>query len=301
MSVIYDIGMVKDISSLKSNKYSGMKTKILFNESDRLSWFKLLLVGILITTLVLLMNGCQKIDDLRKKGDGQSSAKATYNVRMTDAPGDFTEVNVDIRSVVIVSSKGGEITLNTKAGVYNLLDFQNGKDTLLATAGIEAGTISQIRLVLGNNNTVVVDSMTYPLTVPSGSSSGLKLQVHQSVAPGITYNVLLDFDANQSIVKTGNGKYLLKPVIRTIDSAISGSIKGTIIPVGVSGTVTATDSSNNSFSTNIDVLTGTFLLKGLPAGTYTVTITPSLPYNQQTISGVQVDIGKATIMAAINL
>lgn len=278
-----------------------MKSKLISKELNGLIWIKLLMGGILLTTILFLMNGCDKIDDLRNHGSGQSSGKATYNVRMTDAPGNFTEVNVDIVAVIVKTSKGGEITLNTKAGIYNLLDFQNGKDTLLASVGLDSCTVSQIRLQLGSRNTVVVDSVTYPLTIPSGSTSGLKLQVHQKVSPGITYNVLLDFDANQSIVKTGNGKYLLKPVIRTIDSAVSGSIKGMVIPMGVSRTVTATDSSNNSFSTNIDPLTGTFLIRGLPAGTYTVVISPAAPYNQQTISGIQVDIGKVTLMTAINL
>jgi hypothetical protein len=35
-----------------------------------------------------------------------------------------------------------------------------------------------------------------------------------------------DFD-NKSIVKLGNGGYKLKPVIRTVETAISGAIKGT--------------------------------------------------------------------------
>jgi hypothetical protein len=46
-----------------------------------------------------------------------------------------------------------------------------------------------------------------------------------NIARGIMYHVLLDFDANKSIVKLGNGGYKLKPVIRTVESAISGAIK----------------------------------------------------------------------------
>jgi hypothetical protein len=53
--------------------------------------------------------------------------------------------------------------------------------------------------------------------------------------PNITgrYNVscTFDFDANKSIVKLGNGGYKLKPVIRTVETAISGAIKGTITPI----------------------------------------------------------------------
>jgi hypothetical protein len=53
------------------------------------------------------------------------------------------------------------------------------------------------------------------------------------------YTVLLDFDANKSIVKQGNGTYSLKPVIRTIEQAISGAVKGKITPVGTMAVVEA--------------------------------------------------------------
>lgn len=270
------------------------------SEIKNLLGLKIVLGIIFLTTIMFLLNGCNKIDEYMKEGGSSGSGTATYNVRMTDAPGNFTEVNVDIQAVKIMTSKGKEITLNTQAGIYNLLDFQNGKDTLLATVGLDSCLVTQIRLVLGTRNTVVVDSMTYPLTIPSGSQSGLKLQVHQQLQAGLTYNVLLDFDANQSIVLTGNGRYLLKPVIRTIDTAISGSIKGLVLPAGVNCQITATDSNNVSYSTNV-ALDGQFILKGLPAGTYDITITPDAPFSQQTISGVNVSVGKVTLLTAINL
>jgi hypothetical protein len=59
--------------------------------------------------------------------------------------------------------------------------------------------------------------------------SGLKLQVNQTLQEGIMCT--FDFDANKSIVKLGNGGYKLKPVIRTVETAISGAIKGTITPI----------------------------------------------------------------------
>ena len=63
------------------------------------------------------------------------------------------------------------------------------------------------------------------LTTPSAQHSGLKLNVHAELTEGITYKILLDFDAARSIVKTGSGAYNLKPVIRTITEATSGLSK----------------------------------------------------------------------------
>jgi hypothetical protein len=44
-----------------------------------------------------------------------------------------------------------------------LLDFVNGEETVLVTDDIPSGMLSQIRLVLGDNNTVMADSVVYDL------------------------------------------------------------------------------------------------------------------------------------------
>jgi hypothetical protein len=125
------------------------------------------------------------------------------------------------------------------------------------------------------------------------------LQVHQTLVGGVAYSILLDFDANQSIVETGNGTYKLKPVIRTIDTAVSGSIKGTITPVGLIATVTAT--SGTSVYSSVVNASGSFMISGVPAGTYSVVITPALPKLPVTVANVSVTTGVATNMGAITI
>jgi len=238
--------------------------------------------------LVFLAPSCSK-------DDGKNKAHVT--VQMTDAPGDYDAVMVDVQGVEIVSDGGGVVLLNTEAGIYNLLEFSNGLQTLIATGDLDAGTVSQIRLILGANNTVTVDGVVYPLSTPSASQSGLKLQIHQVFEPGIAYSILLDFDANQSIVVKGTGEYQLKPVIRTIDAAVSGSIKGSITPVGVIATVTAT-SNGVSYST-VTNLSGNFLIAGLPVGTYDITVTPVLPLLPVTVTAKAVVVGVSTDLGIV--
>lgn len=61
------------------------------------------------------------------------------------------------------------------------------------------------------NNSVEVGGVNYPLTVPSGAESGLKIKLNKSVnMPQET--VVIDFDALLSI-KQENGSYKLRPVI----------------------------------------------------------------------------------------
>jgi len=223
----------------------------------------------------------------------KDAAKSTspYNIRMTDAPGPYNAVYIDLQGVEIIEDNGQTVSMNVHSGIYNLLNFSNGVDTLIATGTLEVATVEQIRLILGPNNSVMVGSVSYPLSTPSADQTGLKLQVHQTLQAGVLYSVLLDFDANKSIVLEGNGSYKLKPVIRTIETALSGAIRGKITPVGTIAFVTAT--STISYSSNVTAA-GDFMLMGLPPGTYSVTVTPALPKTPVTLSNITVTTGVTT-------
>ncbi len=144
---------------------------------------------------------------------------STLQVRLTDGPTNLAEVNVDIREVRVkfsddTSSVNGWVTLNTFAGVYNLLGLQNGVDTLLATAPLPKDVVKEIRFVLGPNNSVKdLLGNVYPLTIPSGSESGLKIKVSKKLSASLE-TIVIDFDAALSIFQTGTGDYKLKPVLK---------------------------------------------------------------------------------------
>ena len=147
----------------------------------------------------------------KKNNEGTTNLR----VNLTDAPFDASMVNVDIKEVNVKfrDDSTSWIKLSTKAGVYNLLGLQNGVDTLLAVGPVPTGLLKEIRLVLGTENSIVINDTIYPLTIPSGGTSGLKIKVNKNLAAGID-SILVDFDAGLSVIKTGNGTYSLKPVIK---------------------------------------------------------------------------------------
>ena len=118
-------------------------------------------------------------------------------------------------------------SLYTNAGIYNLLDYTEMKDTILASKSVTIGYLSQIRLVLGKNNSIKIDGKYVDLKAPSASESGLKLNVQQEIMYGVIYTYLLDFDVKKSIVQNDN-KFLLKPVIKvsTISTADTAKVGG---------------------------------------------------------------------------
>ena len=164
----------------------------------------LLVVFAAVVAIVLI--SCQKENE---------SGSTTLKVRMTDAPILADSVNVDIREVRVNyrGDSSGWVSLNTTAGVYNLLGLQNGVDTLIAVGVIPSNSVKEIRFVLGNNNSIVVAGVNYPLTIPSGSESGLKLKIDKQLN-GQLDSLLIDFDAALSIHQTGAGDYHLKPVLK---------------------------------------------------------------------------------------
>lgn len=217
-------------------------------------------------SLLFVLYACSSEDN---SGD-LIKEKAKISIKMVDAPGDYESVFIDVKDVAIKYANGeAAISLDeVNAGIYDLLKLTGGANVLLVEDEIHAGKISQIRLILGSDNSIVVDGKSYPLKTPSAQQSGLKIQVNKTLKAGALYEFILDFDVEESIVENGNGEYSLKPVIRASLKAETGSISGLVLPVGTQTLVTASnDSTEISSYTDIN---GAYLLAGVPAGTYRV-------------------------------
>lgn len=258
---------------------------------------KILLSSFCILVLSFFVSSCSD-------SDAETGGTSRVKVNLTDNPGDYDEVNIEILDVKIKNSNGtdedGWVSIGiANPGIYNLLDLTGGVIAPLSDSEIPSGFLGQIRLILGDNNTVVKDGVTYTLNTPSAQQSGLKLQVNQTLEPNFTYDFLIDFDVNHSIVVEagGSGNYNLHPVLRVITMANSGSISGTVVAAGyqVLASVMVGGVEVSAF-TNSE---GVFHLHGIPAGTYTVTLTPDvastfpplLIENVVVVNGVSTDTG----------
>lgn len=167
--------------------------------------FKISLIIIVAAVCAVTLSACKKKNEMGR-----------MNVAMTDAPALYTHVYVDVKAVNVHSENAGWVNLPVNQGVYDLLTLQNNVSVVLVNnVNFPVGRISQIRMDLGSNNSLVDTLGTkYPLAVPSGSESGLKVNVQQDIVPNSSVDVLLDFDANASVVAEGNGRFSLKPVIK---------------------------------------------------------------------------------------
>lgn len=228
-----------------------------------------LIMRVIKTMITLLSTGFFLLSCSDKDGTSR------LRIVMVDAPADYDEVNVEVEDILVHVDNDAEegdegwesVITDESKGIHNLLDLTNGKEVLLADTEFPTGRLSQIRLVLGDENSLVQDGKIFTLTTPSAQQSGLKLQVNQDLREAFTYNFTLDFDAAKSVVQTGaSGKYILKPVIRCLAEENSGAIKGSIALIGDKVLVTA-KKDTQEYTTYTDQ-NGAFLLKALPAGTY---------------------------------
>ncbi|WP_081208349.1 DUF4382 domain-containing protein [Salegentibacter sediminis] len=261
--------------------------------------------AIFLAVLGLGLTSCS--DDDTDEPIAEENARIT--VRMTDAPGDYDAVTVDVQDVMVqveaeqgVTDEEGWLSLDdVQEGQYNLLELTGGMTQLLADSEIPAGFVSQIRLVLGPDNFVTVDGVELPLATPSAEQSGLKLNLNQELEAGEEYEFLLDFNVDESIVTTGNGGFILKPVIRLSAYADTGEIVGEVHPTEFSTLVKATNGSHTVSAYTAE--TGEFVLHALPAGTYKVTVTPeeASGYSMITINDVVVEADGTTDLETIFL
>jgi hypothetical protein len=242
-----------------------------------------------------------------KKNNTDSKRNARLQVYLTDAPGDYEAVYIDVKDVMINVTgdtvNGWQSLAGVNAGVYDLLKLVNDDDTLLADAIIPTGRLHQLRLVLGTENYVKIEGtpQLIKLETPSAQQSGLKLNIQQDVVDGILYTIVLDFDVARSIVKTGNSKYILKPLIRTVLNAVGGSIRGVVMPKDFQTAVYAINGPD-TIATTFTGTNGGYLIKGLPAGTYSVYYLPGdTTYQDSLRTGISVMFNTVTMVDTTTL
>ncbi len=202
--------------------------------------------------LSLIASGCGG-DSGTGVSSTDGSSTGTLSIGLTDAStGDLQAVYVTIKEVQVHYADGDWVTAgypgaSEDAGkTYNLLELVNGVVEQLVLTELEPGNYTQMRLVLGDvpddQNNILGSSHPYAnyivdmadneveLKVPSGFESGIKLVHPFTISGNGETELVLDFIVQKSIIKTGNGRYILKPVIKIINSGFSSSV--------VCGTVT---------------------------------------------------------------
>ncbi|MEN8007880.1 MAG: DUF4382 domain-containing protein [Candidatus Krumholzibacteriota bacterium] len=267
---------------------------------------KYLLIPVLALCLIWAgtMAGCSDSTEPDTGGTG------FMRVNMIDAPGDYDQVNVEVIRVEVhrgdesdeeKDDGSGWHTIDVDTTYVDLLTLTDGNSVVLADSTLPSGYYTQIRLILGDGNNVVVDSVAYDLEVPSSANTGLKLNHPFTIDAGAMYEVTLDFDADQSVHMTGNGQYKMKPVIRVIVNQTSGSLAGVVEPVEARAMVWTT-AADDTVVAYADTLSGAFRFAMLPAGDYDLNFSATAgTYRDSVLFDIPVTAGQTTDIGTVTL
>lgn len=222
----------------------------------------------------------------------------------------FDSVFIDIQRLEVKvedsnSANDDWTTLSINSGIYNILRFRNGLDTLFANGTLPNMQISKIRLTLGTNNSLMKNGQSFPLKIKSDDRQVVaNLDNSNFDVSGSQVFFWIDFDAGNSIKVDNSGPgnnngFLLKPHIKIFTRSHAGSIEGKIFPGDADPIVKAINGSDTA--TAIPEHEGEFKIVGLNAGTYQVLIDAQNGYIDTTINNVIVRKGEDTHLSAVTL
>jgi len=181
---------------------------------------------------------------------GSSDGEGLLTVKLTDSPvetADHVYVVFEGLEIKPVDDEAISFDFDSRREI-DLLTLQDGvTESLLDGADVPVGDYEWIRLKIyaaedtqDSSRIVVPDGAyangqtyeagTYPLFIPSGFQTGLKLVRPFSVAAGSTTRLVIDFDLRKSVIAPPGlaPNFLLKPTLRLVDELETGTVAGDV-------------------------------------------------------------------------
>jgi hypothetical protein len=181
---------------------------------------------VVLAALALAAFGCG--DD----SPSSPSRSATLNVRLTDSP--FSEARALLVTFSEVSAHRSETSWTrlpfAGAATSRTCDLKKlqGADDVLGTGGLEAGHYTMLRLVVSSatlhfDNPSAGPACAATIAAPAGRSAAVEVpsgevrlnRQFELTTSGAT-TILLDFDGDRSVRETGNGRFMMSPVISIV-------------------------------------------------------------------------------------
>jgi hypothetical protein len=269
----------------------------------------LILVLLLGLSLVFLTGCISEVVVPESDLDQMVTGKGTLKIYLTnvsgdykDPPGNFIEeyqaINISISRIEgHIAGDGGEgkddgywETFKTWDPGYdiNLMDIKN-VSVLLASLNLKPNKYTQLRIFLDKEASLVLlrdgSEVTEILEIPSSDQTGIKLNHTFEIMEGMITKLTIVFDAEQSVVKLGNGEYLMEPVIElssetyltgevpegtgTVSGSVSYYASADLALTGIEGAEIELTGGVYAFAnTTVTSADGSFSLAGVPDGIY---------------------------------
>ena len=176
---------------------------------------------LLLLTLIVIVSIAGCIETVTPTGEG------ILQVKITDEANNISSLILAISEIkvhestgeaVVNQSEGQETNETDNSGWITVVGEETidliqvkGVEEVLGNATLSTGLYTQVRLSI-SNATANIDNETHDLKIPSKSIKFVHLF---EIKPNETTSLLIDFDADKSIVEAGK-KYILNPVVKIV-------------------------------------------------------------------------------------
>lgn len=269
------------------------------------------LTSMVIASLLFVFTSCQKEDTYPSSNSNSSSTQSgTFKVKMTDAPGNYAALDVQITGIDAYLENDGWVSLNNEIQHISVLSLTNGVETLLAYKGMaKVGTYSKLRITFGNDNRLTLSGSSGVGGASGNGSATVQLlwdgpreviiEINEQISANSEAEVLLDFQVVQSIKEIAQ-QYIINPVITEIKDASTG-LRGEV--QGTANAAVIITNESTELSTYLDA-SGNFLIRGVDEGVYNLVVIPEttsteLPQEQR-IENVLISKGEIKHIGIIN-
>jgi hypothetical protein len=244
--------------------------------------------------------------------DETERSSGLVNFFMIGSGGDFDEIWLEILGVEVktTGSRGTDDTQpvflpNIQSNKrVNIAGFTANSQFLIGRSEFSEGSITNINLILGDNNSVVLNGQEFPIQFSNTAEENLSFPVNFPISGGISHDVILDFDAFRSfLISEGlEPNIIMNPLIRPFLSLERGRANGNISPTNIRVAIIATD-EEDSIITTTQPQSGNFSLRGLEEGImYRAYIVPfDQSYRPELVDSIQVTERSITQLESITL
>jgi hypothetical protein len=188
---------------------------------------------IAVLTLVLLTSGACGGSPATSPDPSNPTTGAAFTLMLKDSPFSDAKALLVTFSAVSIHASGGSwmpvpfAGTNVSSRTCDLKRLETAQD-ILGVGNLAAGHYTQLRLVVSSATIYLHDASssptacaptmsinasagtTFPVDIPSGE---IRLNREFDLTAGGGTMILVDFDGDRSVRQTGNGRYMMTPVI----------------------------------------------------------------------------------------
>jgi hypothetical protein len=197
-----------------------------------------------------------KSDESKINTEQSQPDHVTIKIKLHNFPytvKEFTKLQISILEVQVIDENDKKFIVNQMPIEADLVSLGGDLRILVGSKILSYGKYTQIRLILGENNFLIVNGQLQPLKIPSGTQTGIKLVGEFTLRGGRITEVQVSFDPQKSIIHNKGQGYILKPTLK-ISSVASLTQQQESLLVSTLGTELESMIENSNIILQADII-----------------------------------------------